>query len=177
MRIFTILAIIFFVSSNSYAQMIVPCPETGSTTLETPKLIFPVQPVIGQAWHICYKSPGSCQYPSSIINPTQVSGSIIEIKKSFFREPFGICPAPVYLKESLLAPTQAGPISVKYFWRRGISDDAVLAAMPFELQEERVIHVLATDAVQQLPALDLKAMAGLTLLLAAFGWGAIRRFG
>lgn len=177
MRIFEILAIVLILSSESYAQMIAPCPEAGFTTLDTPKLIFPVQPVVGQPWYICYKSPGSCQSPSSNTTPIQITGSTIEIRKSFSRVSFGICPLPFYLKENLPAPTQAGPISLKYFWRRGLNDDAVLAAMPFELQEQSVIHVLATDEVQQLPALDLKTLIGLALLLPALGCGAIRRFG
>ena len=175
MRAYILTLLAFLIAQNSVAQVL--CPAVGVTDFTTPKLIFPTQPVVGEPWSICYKTPGRCRFlATSISDPLQINGSTIEIRKSYGIDSFALCPLPAYIQLNLPAPTQTGPLLVKYFWREG-NPDSVLRNKPFALQEEKIIHVLATSAVQQLPALDLKAMAGLTLLLAAFGWGAIRRFG
>lgn len=175
LRIFLSFVILFF-HQHTYAQFTVLCPEAGTTTFDTPKIIFPVQPVQGQPWHICYKSPGRCYAPTQLPDAPLVNlGATIEIRKSFILNNFALCPPPRYVQLLLPAPTQVGALTFKYFWRTANSE-GVLNQAPFVLQEEQVLHVLGSNVVQQLPALDYRSAGALVSLIVVLGFGAIRRW-
>jgi hypothetical protein len=174
-------ALFFFVCitlpilSHSQAADVCPGISEGNPPNNTlPLVIFPVAPVAGESWYVCYQNPRPCEsaYPPSFSGATAqphlavtATADGFELKTQWIQVPFGICPYTAYLRAVMPTVPQAGPVTVRMV-QRTASGVTNLPFFPFVTTFEQVIQVRASGVSSfAVPALDWRASLALCGLI------------
>jgi hypothetical protein len=182
-------ALFVFIGSTlpmlSHSQAADFCPGTASGIPPNnmlPRVIFPVAPVAGESWYVCYQNPRPCEfsYPPSFSGAAAqphlavtATADGFELKTQWIQGSFGICPDTAYLRAVMPTVAQAGPVSIRMV-QRSAATVGTLSLFTFAQTFEQVIQVRAQGVSSfAVPALDWRASLALCGLL--IGVAASRR--
>lgn len=150
-------------------QQTVLFPRCASNTLfNVPYIYVETPPSTHSSWNVCVRSePCDALFGRTDITPPviTISDTQVEVKTTFLRHSFGICPPPTFYRLTIPPVSTPGPITINYS-NRFVHEGLI------QVPTDPYVPRATITTVATTPVPGLSDVAKLALLLVVLGVGA-----